>query len=98
MKKITKDIQKAIHGEKMIVVEVRFFTNNIAKGKSNVAKKHCWTNGMVRIQANKTHDIKPLPTSPFASLMDINAVIEKVLIKNQIKLHPSNRTRKYIIQ
>jgi hypothetical protein len=82
----------------MIVLEVRFFTNNIAKGKGNIAKKHCWTNGMVRLHANNLHGIKPVPTSPFGSLMELNNTIERVLIKNQIKLHPSNKTRKYIVK
>jgi hypothetical protein len=35
---------------------------------------------------------------PFQSLLDIGAVVEKVLIEHSILLHPSRKMRKYIAE
>ena len=57
--------------------------------------KHAWSAGVVRIERNDSHGIKPLSPRPFHSLLDVGAVIEKVLIEHGIVLHPSSRMNKY---
>lgn len=89
------EVQEAKHGEKMIEVKLRFWTNKIATGDDQIIPKHAWCAGVVRIERNKSHGIIPGKPLPFHSLLDVGAVIEKVLIENEIKLHPSRRSRKY---
>lgn len=93
----TKDIQaiEAKHGEKMIEVKIRFWTNNLADEDGHVVPKHAWANGVVRIEGNKSHGIKPGKPQPFHSLLDMGTVIEKVLIEQDIVLHTSRRMAKY---
>jgi len=87
---------KAPQGQKMIEVKVRFWTDSIAAEPDNVIPKHAWTKGVVRMESNATHGIHPENPRPFNSLMDITAVIEKVLIEHGIVLHPSSRSKKYV--
>ncbi len=87
--------QLASHGEKMIEVKIRFWTNNIAEGKGKIIPKNAWSSGVVRMEPNKSHDIKPLNPLPFHTLMDLPAIIEKVLINHGIVLHQSRKMKKY---
>ena len=93
--KVIED-REAQHGERMIEVKVRFWTNNIAESEGNVRPKHAWSSGVVRMESNKSHGITSQNPVPFHSLMDLPAVIEKVLIAHRITLHPSRRTKKYL--
>lgn len=93
---MTKKDKKADFGEKMIEVKVRFWTNKIAPKKGNIVPKHAWTSGMVRMERNFAHGIMPQKPKPFHSLMDITAVIEKVLIAHGVELHPSRVSKKYL--
>jgi hypothetical protein len=87
----------ALVGEKMIQVRLRFWTNKLAAKRGRVLPKQAWTSGMVTIDANETHGIKSRHKSmPFHSLMDIPVVIEKILMANGIKLHPSRKMKKYM--
>ena len=95
MKRNKVTSQKAEIGERMIQISVRFWTNSIVKGKGRVIPKHAWTGGMVRMEANAAHGIKPKKPIAFHSLMDLTAAIEKVLIAQGVVLHPSDRTAKY---
>ncbi len=88
--------KEAEHGQKMIEVKIRFWTNDIAEGKDKILPKHAWSSGVVRIQKNKSHDIKPSNPKPFHSLLDIGSVIEKVLIDHKITLHRSKKMEKYL--
>lgn len=88
--------QEAIHGEKMIEVKLRFWTNAISTEKGKVRPKHAWTSGVVRIEGNKSHGITPGTPRPFHTLLDIGAVVEKVLLEHDVVLHPSRKMRKYI--
>jgi len=88
--------REAAHGEKMIEVKVRFWTDNLAPETGKVIPKHAWTSGVVRIESNKSHGIKPGNPRPFNSLLDVGAIIEKVLIEQRIVLHPSRHMKKYI--
>jgi hypothetical protein len=95
---MTKDLEarEAEHGQKMIEVKLRFWTNEIVKGPSKILPKHAWSFGVVRIESNKAHGIVPSTPKPFHSLLDVGAVIEKVLIEQGIVLHLSPRMRKYV--
>jgi hypothetical protein len=86
----------AEHGQKMIEVKLRFWTNAISSQKGKIIPKHAWTSGVVRIEQNPAHGIKPKSPKPFQSLLDVGAVIEKVLLEHSIVLKPSARMKKYI--
>ncbi len=88
--------QEAAHGEKMIEVKIRFWTNKIADQPGKIKPKHAWSSGVVRVERNPSHSITPGPPRPFHSLLDVGAVIEKVLIEHGVVLHPSRRMRKYV--
>jgi hypothetical protein len=88
---------EAIHGEKMIEVKIRFWTNDISAEPGKVHQKHAWTSGVVRMESNKSHGIVPGNPKPFHSLLDLGAVIEKVLIEHGIILRPSRRMKKYVL-
>ena len=87
---------KANPNERMIEIKLRFWTNNIARGKGYVRPKEAWSSGVVRIERNDTHGIKPANPKPFHSLLDVGAVVEQVLIAQGITLHPSKKMRKYV--
>jgi hypothetical protein len=87
---------EAKQGEKMIEVKVRFWTNSISPEDGKVIPKHAWTSGVVRMERNRSHDIAPGNPIPFHSLLDIGAVIERVLIEHGVVLHPSRKMQKYI--
>jgi hypothetical protein len=87
--------REAEHGEKMIEVKLRFWTNNIAEQEGAVIPKHAWSAGVVRIESNKTHGIVPGKPQPFHSLLDVGSVIEKVLIEHGVRLRPSRKMKKY---
>lgn len=91
----TKRPVEAKYGKKMIEVKVRFWVNDIAKEKGKIIPKECWDSGMVRITANQFHGIKAEYPTPFNSLMQLTAVIERVLVASKIKLHHSNRSSRY---
>ena len=87
--------QLATHGKKMIEVKVRFWTNDIAEGQGKIIPKNAWSSGVVRMEPNESHGIKTLNPLPFHTLMDLPAIIEKVLINHGIVLHQSKKMKKY---
>ena len=92
----TTQSREAKHGERMIEVRVRFWTDGIAKGKGQIIPKHAWTLGVVRMQHNEPHGISLEYPIPFNSLMELPQVIERVLIQHGIKLHRLGKMAKYI--
>jgi hypothetical protein len=88
---------KANYRERMIEVKVRFWTNGIAKQKGYIVPKHAWTSGIIRMEDNDSHGIEQGTPRPFNSLMEIPAIIEKVLIEYGIRLHRVKKTEKYIV-
>lgn len=92
---MAKDDMDAVYGEKMIEVKVRFFTNDIAGESGKIIPKHAWTQGVVRMEPNSSHGIKPQRPQHFHSLLEIGAVMEKVLIEHGVVLHPSRKMKKY---
>jgi hypothetical protein len=90
---------EANQGEKMIEVKLRFWTNEITpeQGKG-IIPKHAWTAGVIRMERNKSHGIIPENPRPFHSLLDIGAVVERVLLEHGITLHRSRKMRKYVAE
>lgn len=88
--------REAEHGQKMIEVKLRFWTNDIADQAGKIVAKHAWPSGVVRVESNKSHGIVPTSPKPFHSLLDVGVVIEKVLIEQEIVLHPSRKMSKHI--
>lgn len=82
----------------MIEIKLRFWTNDIAGKEGEIIPKHAWSSGVVRIERNKSHGISPEAPKPFHSLLDVGAVIEKVLIEHGVVLHPSPKMKKYITE
>ena len=87
--------KEAKHGQKMIEVKVRFWTNGIAEGEGKVVPKHAWTAGVVRMDKNASHNIAPSKPVQFHTLLDIGAAIERVLMEQGVVLHASKRMKKY---
>jgi len=88
--------KEASHGQKMIEVKLRFWTNDIAKEKGKIIPKHAWSSGVVRLERNEAHGIDPGNPLLFYSLLDVGAVIEKALIQHGVRIHTSSRMKKYI--
>jgi hypothetical protein len=86
---------KARHGEKMIEVRIRFWTDDIAGLKDHVLPKHAWSSGVVVMDRNQAHAISPKDPRPFNSVLQLPAVIEKTLVDHGIKLHTSRTERRY---
>src|SRR5688572_8541696 len=87
---------RAAPNEKMIEVKVRFWTNDIAETRGEIIPKHGGTSGVVRMEANRSHGISPRNPRPFRSLMDLTAIIERVLLEHGIVLQTGDRMRKYV--
>ena len=82
-------------GERMIQVNVKFWTNNISKVKKGLLPKNAWSSGMVYVERNKTHGITPLKPVPFHTLTELGYVIEKALYKHGVTLHLPKRFKKH---
>lgn len=87
--------EEAAHGQRMIELKVRFFTNELA-AKGRVIPKEGWTRGVVRVTPNEAHGIESGDPRHFNSLMELPAAIERVLIENGIVLHPTGKQAKYL--
>ena len=88
-------ISEAKHGEKMIEVRVRFWTNNLVK-KHKLMPRHAWDNGTVGMDSNKSHRIQPKSPMPFNSLLDLPSVLAKVLVQHGVTLHAGRKLRKLV--
>jgi hypothetical protein len=98
MAKPRQDVQSLVakQGEKMIEIRLRLWTNNIAPESGQIVPKHAWASGVVMIESNSSHGIKPKKARPFHTLLDVGGVIEKVLVEHEIVLHPSKKMQKYL--
>jgi hypothetical protein len=74
--------REAKHGQKMIEVSVRFWTDDLSSG-------------VVRVQANKAHGITSSRPKTFNSLLDLGKAIEQTLLDNGIVLHMSRSMKRY---
>jgi hypothetical protein len=93
---LSPEQREAQHGERMIEVKIRFWTNDLAQGDGMIRPKHAWSSGVVRMERNKSHGIVPQNPAPFHSLMDVSGVIEEVLLAHGITLHASRKMKKYL--
>ena len=84
------------HGEKMIEVRIRFWTDGIAEQKDTVIPKHAWDSGVVVMDSNKSHGIAPEAPQPFNSILDLQNVLAKVLTEHGVTLHANRKLRKLI--
>jgi len=82
-------------GEKMIQLEIRLFTDEIASD-GKVIPKHAWDTGMVTVQTNRSHGLRKGDPVPLNSLLELPASIEKLLLKQGIILHSGSRSAKYV--
>lgn len=82
---------EAQHGERMIVLKVRFFTDGLAEEDGKIKPRHAWAQGMIDIERNGSHDIRPKAPKASNSLFELMKVIEGVLREHGVKLH-FNRT------
>lgn len=92
----TPESREARHGNKMIEVKVRFWTNDLAPKANTVIPGHAWTAGVVRLKPNPAHSISPSAPLPFNSLLELPVAIERLLIREGIVLHIGARMTKYI--
>jgi hypothetical protein len=86
----------AAHGQKMIEVRIRFWTNEIADQAGQIVRKNAWDGGVVHVQGNKSHGIEPMNPIPFNGMAELPAKIEKVLLAHGIVLHLSRRASRYL--
>jgi hypothetical protein len=47
------ELKDAKHGERMVEIRVRFWTNGIAPGKGQIRPKHAWSGGVVLMERNE---------------------------------------------
>jgi hypothetical protein len=86
----------ARHGQKMIEVRVRFWTNDLAPKPGMVLPKEAWASRVVLMDANSAHKIAPQEPLPFSTLLELPGTIERVLIRHGIRLHRSTKMLKYL--
>ena len=69
------DEREAEHGEKMIEIKVRFWTNRIADRPGHIVPRHARSSGVVKIARNEAHGVTPKKQRPvpFNSLLDLGA-------------------------
>jgi hypothetical protein len=89
------EAKEARHGQKMIEVKIRFWTDEMSNVKGTVIPKHAWAAGVVRAERNDAHGIKPGVPVPFNSILDIGSAVEKIFIEHGIVLHNSRKMKKY---
>lgn len=94
--KTSTQSRDAKHGEKTIEIKIRFWTDQIAAEKGKVLPRHAWTSGVVHLERNEAHSIRPSGPIPFNSLMDLGVAIEKALIAHGVTLHASRKMKKYM--
>ena len=89
------ETRAAKHGQKMLEVRVRFWTDDIAGKKGEIIPKHARGSGMINIDRNDAHGLTPEKWLAFNSMAEIPAVLEKCLIENGVKIISSRKMKKY---
>ena len=92
----TPAARAAKYGDKMIEVRVRFWTDHISGQGNTIVPKHAWDNGVVVMDTNKSHGIKPASPVPFNSILDLTSVLRKLLFNHGVVLHANPTSRKLI--
>jgi hypothetical protein len=76
----------------MIIVTVRFYTNDLAEEEGEIIPRHAWDVGTVGVQANELHDLKTSGPLHFHAFSEIPTKIEEVLMKSGVTLHHGRAT------
>ncbi len=87
--------KEARHGDKMIEVRIRFWTDNITE-KGKVVPRRAWDSGVVVMDRNDSHGIQPQYPTPFNSYLELPEVIAKVLVGHKVKLQRNRKSRKLL--
>ena len=89
--------REAKHGEKMISLDVRFWTDGIAETQGRIVPKHAVAAGVIKLNRNDSHGIKTTPDPViFNTPMQLLEAIEELLIREGITLHLSSTMRRYV--
>ena len=83
---MTEEID-APHGDKMIEITIKFWTNSIADTEGMVLPKHMHNSGTIRLVANTTHGIPGEKPTPFGSITELPGKIEELLERHKIVVH-----------
>ena len=76
---VTVEEKVAKHGEKMIQVSVKFWTDGIASEEGHVLPGYCWEGGFVNVEANATHSLKATQPIPFNTLDELVPILISAL-------------------
>ena len=87
------DSVEAKHGEKMIEVKIRFWTDGLAEVPGHIKLKHCWSAGIVSVPKNESHGIASGNRKPFNSLMELTYAVEQAMADAGLRIH-RGQTRK----
>lgn len=89
--------RKANHGEKMIEVRVRFWTDEITNTPQVIVPKHAWDYGYVEIAANTSHGLQQSGSSvKFNSVLELPQAIADLLVQEGVHLHIGAKLGKLI--
>jgi hypothetical protein len=83
--------KKVKHGDKVIKIEVHFWTDKMASDKEKLVPKAAWDSGTVHILKNAGHGIKRSKSFPFSSLSELQPTIEKAFKETGISLVHSSK-------
>jgi hypothetical protein len=93
----TREGTVAPHGEKMIELRIRFWTNDIAPVKGQILPKRAWSGGVVLMDRNEAHGIVPRDPAPFNNMSQLPDAIERCLIAHGVKLYAGGRDAKLYV-
>lgn len=88
--------REAKWGEKMISLDVRFWTDGIAETENMIVPKHALAAGVVKLNRNDAHGIKTTSNPiPFNTPLQLLEAVEELFIREGITLHLSSTMRRY---
>src|SRR5688572_23808335 len=79
---------------KTLEISIKLWTDDIAAEKGQVEPKHAWSSGTVQVRANRRHGIPSTNPVPFNTFAELPQLIEKLLLKEGVKLHLSSKAKK----
>jgi hypothetical protein len=89
----SREEKKVAYGNKLIKIEVRFWTHAIASDKKKLIPKVAWDSGTIHVLKNPGHGIMGSKSIPFNSLSELQPTIERTFKKNGITLLHSRKYR-----
>jgi len=69
------------HGNRVIKIELHFWTDGIASEKGKVVPKACWDSGTIHVLKNEGHGIERLEPIHFKSLSELEQKLEEAFKK-----------------